>query len=155
MKAFILLAALFTQMACADTYSHKLFYDEDKTDELDIKVDVVLTGKFNKSSKVTAIRIWGIRKNKNVLLFNISGKDITARWTGHDVLDINTSIVNSLVKEQYYPVHSDTQIDPESDYSITDMKINEAGTIEGNYEEFYMGNDSYEEMALAGFLKKI
>lgn len=149
MKAFALLLVLFSQAALADTYSYQLYYDEEKTEVLDIKVDVVLSGKFNKTSKVQAIRIFGIEKKKTILLFNIPAKLIKATWKGN-VLSVETGLVNPLVKE-YIAIHSDTGINQGEDYDL-DMKINENGSVPDS--ELFLANQTVEEMGLAGYLKK-
>lgn len=150
MKAFALLFVLLTNVALADTYSYNLFYDEEKTDLLDIRVEVVLSGKFNKTSKVQAIKVYGVEKKKTVLLFNFPAKLIKATWKG-DVLSVDTGLVNPLIKGEYIAVHSDTNINEGEDYDL-EMAIDENGSVAGS--EFFVANQTVEEMGLAGYLKK-
>jgi hypothetical protein len=145
MKAFVLFLVLLSQVAMADTYSYQLFYDEDKTEALDIKVEVVLSGKFNNSSKVNAVKVYGIEKKKTVLLFNIPAKLIKAKWKGKNVLSINTGLVNPLIKGEYIAIHSDTNINHGEDYDLQ-MVINENGTLQDDLEGLFMGNQTVEEM---------
>lgn len=157
MKALVLLLSLLAQAAMADTYSYRLFYDEEKTDELDITIEVVLSGKFEKGSKVQEMRIWGQkRKNESVLLFKIPANEIKAKWTAKNELNLTSKMNHdTVVKEEYIATHSDTNINPGEEYSFENLTINEEGTLENDSEGFFLGNQTVEEMALNGFMKKI
>lgn len=151
MKAFIMLALLFSQVALADTFSYRLFMDEEMSEVLDIKVDVIMTGKFDSSSKVTAVKIWGIERDKTILLFNISGKKLIASWVSKNQLKLGSMSMKPSVK-RFIPFHSDTNIEASSLYSLSDMVLDQNGSI--GEDGFFVSNDTAEEMALAGYLKK-
>ena len=63
MKGIIIFIALLTQISLADTVSYQLYYDKEKTDILDIRVEVDLSEKFEQGSEVKAVRIIALRKN--------------------------------------------------------------------------------------------
>lgn len=159
MKALIvsLLLSLLSTAAMADTYKFRLFYDEEKTEALDITIEVVLSGKFEKGSKVEGMKIWGEgRKKQPVLLFDIPADELTAKWESKNVLNLSSKMNHdTVVKKEYIAVHSDTNINPGEEYSFDSVKFNEEGSLEGDYEGFFLGNQTVEEMALNGFMKKI
>lgn len=159
MKALIvsLLVSLLSTAAMADTFKYRLFYDEEKTDALDITIEIELSGKFEKGSKVESMKIWGEKRNKMpVLLFNIPADELTAKWTAENVLDLSSKMNHeSVVTKEYIAIHSDTNINPNEEYSFDSIKISEEGTLEGDSEGFFLGNQTVEEMALNGYMKKI
>ncbi len=151
MKGIIILTALLTQLSFADTVSYQLYYDEEKTEILDIKVEVDLSGKFEQGSEVSAVRIIAQRKNKEVVLFDVAASDIKATWTAEGTLELtNRAALTPAVTKTYIPYHSDTNINPEDDYSL-----NVTLDSEGSTAEFDVGNSSQEEMGLSGYLKRI
>ncbi|MFA6238034.1 MAG: hypothetical protein WC635_11945 [Bacteriovorax sp.] len=156
MKAFLFLAVLMSQVALADTFSYQLYYDNDQTEALDIRVDVKLTGQFNKKSKVVAVKIWGIEKKRTILLFDIPGNEIKAKWKANNTLELGTKMtVNPLIKKEYIAIHSDTNINPGEEYDFENLVINKNGTLESDEEGFFLANQTVEEMALNGYLKAL
>jgi len=152
-----LIVSLFSTVAMADAFTYQLYYDEELTDVLDIKIEVVLSGKFEKGSKIERMKIWGEKRNKQpVLLFDIPANEITAKWTAKNVLKLSSKMNhNTLIKEEYIAIHSDTNINPNEEYSFENVVISEQGTLKGDLEGFFLGNMTVEEMALNGFMKKI
>lgn len=153
MKTLTFLALLLTQAALADTFNYQLYQDPEFEDALDIKVQVVLSGKFNKESKVQELRVWGEKNKKPILLFKVPANLIKAKWKSGNVLNVSTAFVKPVIKKQYIPVHSDTFIPAEDDYDIT-FEINERGMTKAEVD-FFVANQSQEEMALQGYLRKI
>lgn len=155
MKALLfgLSLALLAHTASAETFTYQLYYDEEKTEALDIQIELTLSGKFEKGSKVEGLKIWG-RNKKPVLLFDIKTEEITAKWNSKGVLHLDSKVfVESLVKKEYIAIHSDTNINAGEVYSFENLVINEEGTLDQDGEGFYLGNQTVEEMALNGFLK--
>lgn len=151
MKGIIILTALLTRLSFADTVSYQLYYDEEKTDILDIKLEVDLAGKFEKGSEVEAVRIIAQRKNKEVVLFDIAASAIRATWTDKGTLELtNRAALTPAVTKTYIPYHSDTNINPEDEYSLN-VTLDKSGST----AEFDMGNSSQEEMGLSGYLKRM
>ncbi len=153
MKFAIFLALFFTQVAFANIYKYDLYYNPEKTELLDITVEVKLSGLFNPSSKVLGVKIWGKEKNGAVLLFNIPARSLVSSWEGKN---LKLSMIESampLIQKEYIPQHSDTWINPGEEFYFENVVINRSGTLETDDEGFFLGNMSQLEMALSGFLK--
>ncbi len=153
MKSLLLAMALVLSMPImAKTFNYQS-YDWEGKDKFDITVSVELSGDFNSKSTVKGIKIFGEQEGKAVLLFNFKPSDlVNAKWEKGGVLYISSRVVKSVVKKKYYPVHSDTNIEKEDEYSLT-MKITKDGTT--HEDEFYVDNNIQEEMALNATLRSL
>lgn len=157
MKFLLLFTLLVSQFALADIYSYRLVDDEDGTN-YDIRIELSLSGKFGKNSKLDSLKMFGDKHGKSVLLFSLDKKAvkkfINYKWVGLNMLELGTRLeIKSWVKERYYPDRSDTDIDSSSSYRINSIRIREAGSVKGEY--FFMYDQDAEEMTLTGHLKRI
>lgn len=156
MKFFILFSLLVSNIALADTFKFQLYYDEELAEKLDIKIEINLSGKFEKGSKIQSFKIWGEDKNKDTLLFNFKARDLELKWTTNNTLKLTArNALKPLVKKRYYPAHSDTQIDVGDEFDFENLVLSQNGTLATDREGFFLANQTAEEMGLMGFLKKI
>lgn len=153
MKLAIVAAFLFCQAALSDTFSYQLYFANRYSEKLDIKIELSLSGKFDKSSKITGLKIFGSDRNRSILLFQILAEALKASWN-KNVLNIESvKHFRPLVKE-YTPIQSDTGIKKGEDYGLF-MKVTEIGTPASDLNGMFLANQTVQEMGLNGFLKLV
>ena len=152
MKIIVSLFILVAQIALADTYSYELYREKEAITPIDLRLDVELTGKFNRSSKLKSLKLYGLKNRAlPVLILDIPAKDLEAMWV-EDEESLNVTMHYGVCpKVTYGPTHLGYTFQLDREYAFSNLNLIETGIERSGFD---MSDFWLESKAFIGYLKR-